>query len=100
AAPGADPGRREDDDEGAISELTAPNPSNPSHGRSPAALGPLVSLAEGDYVYIRNESDRSEQLFQEREDPAEFHNRAGDEALRAILEGMRRRLDQMKVCPP
>jgi arylsulfatase A-like enzyme len=98
SAVAAAPGAR--DDGGAISELTAPNPSNPSHDRSPAKRGPLVSLAEGDYVYIRNERDRSEELFHEREDPAEFHNRAGDEALRPILERMRRRLDQMTACPP
>jgi hypothetical protein len=98
SAPGAALSPRED--EGALSELTAPNPSNPSHGRSPATRGPLVSLAEGDYVYIRNERDRSEELFHERDDPAESHNRAGDEALRPILERLRRHLDEMKACPP
>ena len=49
--------------EGAISEIAAPNPVDPNQGRSPAARGPLVSLAAGDFVYIRNEGDGSEQLF-------------------------------------
>ena len=49
--------------DGAISELTIPNPTNPNQGRSPAARGPLVSLAEEEYVYIRNERDGLEQLF-------------------------------------
>jgi hypothetical protein len=88
------------DPEGAISELTAPNPSNPSHGRSPATRGPLVSLAEGDYVYIRNEKDGREQLFHERDDPEEFHNRARDEVMQPILERLRRHLDQIRACPP
>jgi len=69
-------------------------------GRSPASSGPLVSLAEGDYVYIRNEGDGSEQLFHERDDPDESDNRAGDEAMQRVLEGMRQRLDQMKGRSP
>jgi arylsulfatase A-like enzyme len=96
--PGAALGVRED--EGAISELTAPNPANPSSGRSPATRGPLISLAEGDYVYIRNERDGREQLFHERDDPDEFSNRAEDEAMQPVLERMRRRLDQIIACPP
>ncbi len=97
-AAGAAPGAR--DEEGALSELTAPNPSNPSSGRSPATRGPLISLAEGDYVYIRNEKDGREQLFHERADPAESDNRARDEAMQPVLERMRRRLDQMKAGSP
>ena len=61
----------------AISELSAPNPSVPSQGRSPASRGPLVSLAEGDFVYIRNEGDGSEELFNERDDPLELRNLSG-----------------------
>ena len=34
--------------EGAVSELSSPNPTDPNQGRSPAHRGPLVSLAEGD----------------------------------------------------
>ena len=71
--------------DGAMSELPSPNPSDPSHGRSPARRGPLVSLAEGDYVYIRNEGDGAEELFDEREDSRELTNRAGNEAMRPLL---------------
>ena len=46
-----------------VSELSSPNPGDPNQGRSPARRGPLISLAEGDYVYIRNEGDGREQLF-------------------------------------
>jgi arylsulfatase A-like enzyme len=80
---------------GAIAELAEPNPTNPSRGRSPAARGPLVSLAQYEYVYIRNEGDGQEQLFSERDDPLEFFNRAKDKAMQPILERLRRRLDQI-----
>ena len=72
-----------------LSELTAPNPSDPSHGRSPARRGPLVSLAEGDFVYIRNEGDGTEQLFNEREDPRELRDRAQETQARAIVQRFR-----------
>jgi arylsulfatase A-like enzyme len=88
------------DDEGVISELTGPNPTNPSHGRSPAARGPLISLAEGDYVYIRHERDGREQLFHQREDPDELSNRAREETMQPVLERMRQRLDQMGARHP
>ncbi|HZW29908.1 MAG TPA: sulfatase-like hydrolase/transferase [Isosphaeraceae bacterium] len=84
------------DDEGVISELTAPNPTNPSLGRSPAARGPLSSLAEGDYVYIRSEKDGRELLFHEHDDPDELVNRARIEGMQPILERLRQRLDRIK----
>jgi arylsulfatase A-like enzyme len=78
--------------DGAISELAEPNPTRPSLGLSPGARGPLSSLAEGDYLYIRNERDGREQLFDERRDPAESINCAGHEAMRSILLRMRQQL--------
>ena len=38
-----------------ISELANANPINPNQGRSPAREGPLISLADDEFVYIRNE---------------------------------------------
>jgi arylsulfatase A-like enzyme len=90
SSPGAAPRVRDVD--GAISELSGPNPANPSHGRSPAARGSLVSLAEGDYVYIRNEGDGREQLFNERDDPDELVNLAKFEAMHPRMERLRERL--------
>src|SRR5262249_7165154 len=49
-----------------LSELEAPNPIDPNHGRSPAKQGPLISLADGEFVYIRNDHDGREELFNER----------------------------------
>jgi len=86
--------------EGAISELQSPNPLNPNQGRSPAYRGPLISLAEGDLVYIRNEGDGTEEFFNERDDPGELHNRADEAAMQPIVERFRRRLDLMKAGPP
>jgi arylsulfatase A-like enzyme len=85
---------------GAVSELAEPNPTNPSLGLSPAARGALSSLAQGDYLYIRNEGDGTEQLFQEREDPAELVNRAGLEAMAPVLERMRRQLNKLQRASP
>jgi arylsulfatase A-like enzyme len=85
--------------DGVISELTGPNPSHPNQGRSPAARGSLISLAEGDFVYIRNEGDEAEELFNERDDPGELHNQAGNEALRPVLERFRERAGQLRARP-
>jgi len=85
--------------DGVISELTGPNPSHPNQGRSPAKRGPLFSLAEGDFVYIRNEGDGAEELFNERDDPGELRNRAEDEALQPILKRFRERVNQLRAKP-
>ena len=85
--------------DGAISELTGPNPSDPNQGRSPARRGPLISLAEGDFVYIRNEGDGVEELFNERDDPLELSNRAGVEAMQPVLKHLRESLDRYRASP-
>ena len=73
-----------------ISELTGPNPSDPNQGRSPAKRGPLVSLAEGDFVYIRNEGDGAEELFNERDDPRELTQSGGGRGPAARPEALSR----------
>jgi arylsulfatase A-like enzyme len=90
---------RGSENDGVISELSGPNPADPSRGWSPALRGPLISLAEGDYVYIRNEGDGREQLFHERDDPDELVNRAKIAAMQPLLERFRERLDQLKAHP-
>ncbi len=82
------------------SELAAPNPINPNQGRGPAHRGPLVSLAEGDFVYIRNEGDGGEELFNKRQDAREQHNLAADPAARPTLERMRAALGPISAGPP
>ena len=77
----------------------SPNPVRPNQGRSPASRGPLISLAEADFVYIRNEGDGSEQLFNERDDPHEFDDRARLESMRPVLERFRRRLGAIRRGP-
>jgi arylsulfatase A-like enzyme len=88
------PSRRDRDP--VISELMAPNPAWPNQGRSPASRGPLVSMAKGDFVYIRNDGDGSEQLFNERIDPQEIDDRSRFESMRPVLEGFRNRLDLIR----
>jgi len=84
------------DGEVALSELADPNPGNPNRGRSPTSRGPLVSLAEGDFVYIRNEGDRAEELFNERDDPRELSNLARSNSMKPILERFREHLARIK----
>ena len=83
-----------------LSELSAPNPTDPNQRRSPAWRGPLISLAAGDFVYIRNEGDGGEELFDEREDPRELTNRAGVEGLFPIVRRFRAQLEQLKPAVP
>ncbi len=95
AAPGTTPpfpGRslletsnRSADDAVVYSELASPNPADPNRGRSPAHRGPLVALAEGDLIYIRNEATGGEELFNERKDPGERDNLARDQAMGSSL---------------
>lgn len=78
-----------------FSELPTPNPSNPNQGRSPAAKGPLVSLAEGRLIYIRNQKTGLEQLFDIQDDPRELTNRAVDPRFQSQLARLSQRLDSI-----
>jgi arylsulfatase A-like enzyme len=82
-----------------FSQLASPNPALPNQGRSPGSRGSLSSLAEGDLVYIRNERDGTEELFNERDDPRELLNRAGVAAMQPVLRRFRERLEQIKSRP-
>jgi arylsulfatase A-like enzyme len=79
-----------------FSELTAPNPMKPNQGRSPGSRGPLISLADDNFVYIRNERDGSEQLFDERNDPQEFTDKAAVDSMQPVLNGFRHRLNRFR----
>lgn len=83
-----------------LSELPVPDPTDPSHGRSPARRGPLVALAEGDLVYIRNRGDGREEIYNERDDPGEERDLSRDAAMRPALERLRRSLDEASRPPP
>ena len=84
----------------AISELTSPNPVNPSFGHSPARQGPLVAIAEEGYVYIRNQGDGREQLFHATTDPEEVNNLAKLDSMRARLERFRARVGELSAKRP
>ncbi len=84
------------EDDPVISELAAPNPTDPNHGRSPASRGPLISIADGDFVYIRNKGDGTEELFNEREDPRELTNQARSASFQPVLQRFRYRLSQIQ----
>jgi arylsulfatase A-like enzyme len=86
-----------------LSELAVANPMDPNQGRSPARRGGLISLAEGDLVYIRNTGDGSEELFDQRADPRELSNLllnpARTDTVRPIVQRFRVRLDQIIARP-
>jgi arylsulfatase A-like enzyme len=84
------------DGEGAVSELASPNPYDPNQGRSPVHRGALASIAEGDYVYIHNDGDDGEELFNERDDPNEFNNRARSPTALAVKKRLGARLEAMR----
>jgi arylsulfatase A-like enzyme len=69
-----------------ISEIDMPFPDDPNQGRSPVCRGPLVSLVDGGYHYIRNGEGR-EELYDLEADPQECH----DMARSAEVVGMLRR---------
>ena len=83
-----------------VSELREPNPYDPNQGRSPAYRGSMISLADGEFVYIRNERDGTEELFNERDDPRQLTNRAGVDALKPVLERFRASLARIKPGAP
>jgi arylsulfatase A-like enzyme len=84
---------------GALSELASPNPYDPNQGRSPVHRGSLLSLAEGDYVYIRNDGDEGEELFNVRDDPSESDNRARADPARGVKQRLRAQLDRIRAEP-
>jgi hypothetical protein len=93
------PGAAAEAGDGALSELANPLPNFLAGGRSPTPQGSLISLAEGDFVYIRNDGDGTEQLFDVRNDPRELTNRARDDSMRPVVERSRARLDRMISSP-
>jgi arylsulfatase A-like enzyme len=92
--------RADVDDTVVLSELASPNPSDPNQGRSPAYRGPLISLAAGGFVYIKNEGDGGEELFNQRDDPGELNNLAPAPATQPILQRFRDTLEQAKARTP
>jgi arylsulfatase A-like enzyme len=80
-----------------VSELREPN-SSTGHDRerSPALHGPLISLANHNFVYIRNEGDGAEQLFDGRADPQELSDRSRDDSVQAVLEDFRRQFQRFR----
>ena len=78
-----------------LSELAAPNPTDPNHGRSTARRGRLFALADADFVYIRNEGDGKEELFNERDDPRELIDQSRAVPSSVILGRFRESLRQL-----
>jgi arylsulfatase A-like enzyme len=60
---------------------------------------PLAGLTEGDWTYIRRESDGREELYRLREDPQQRHDLSGDPAVKPTLDRMRAALSRLADGP-
>ncbi len=78
-----------------LSEHASANLLGPNVNRSPAAKGPLVSLAENSLVYIRNQRTGREELFDTEDDPRELTSRVADPRFKSRLARLRQRLDSV-----
>ncbi|WP_435006103.1 sulfatase-like hydrolase/transferase [Tundrisphaera lichenicola] len=72
-----------------LSEIEAPPEADPNLGDSPATRGPMRSIVEGCFHYIRDGLG-SEELYQIEEDPGELDNIAGSPKHTATMEKFRR----------
>jgi hypothetical protein len=77
----------------AVSEVAPTGPFDPNRLWLPVFQDPIASLAEDDWVLIRQEGEPYEQLFNIREDPKEVHNLARDPAMQPRMQQMRKTLD-------
>jgi arylsulfatase A-like enzyme len=82
-----------------LSELAPENPLDSGSSGSTTRAWPIGALIEGDWSYIRRESERLELLFNLREDPGELRNLANDTAVRPTLERMRHALGRLTDGP-
>ena len=82
-----------------LSACTRPDPlrdrgtpeDDPNQGSSPVCRGPLVSLVEGGFHYIRN-GDGREELYDLEADPHEGHDLAGSAEVAGMLRQFRHSL--------
>jgi arylsulfatase A-like enzyme len=77
----------------AVSEVAPTGPFDPNRLQVPDFQDPIESLAEDDWVLIRQDGESDEQLFNIREDPNEAHNLARDPATQPRMQQMRKTLD-------
>ena len=80
----------------AFSELFVPNPRKANGGRSPGERGALVAVAEGDFVYIKNEGDGGEEVFNDRDDPRQLSNLAGQSAMKPMVDRFRNQVARFR----
>ena len=81
----------------AFSELFVPNPHKANPGRSPGERGALVAVAQGDFAYIRNEGDGGEELFNDRDDPHQLSNLAGQSAMKPLVDRFRNQVARFRL---
>jgi arylsulfatase A-like enzyme len=76
-----------------LSELDSPPESDPNHGASPVCRGPLVSLVDRGFHYIRS-ADGREELFDIENDRGETVDLARDASADEVLRRFRQLHDQ------
>ena len=76
-----------------LSEIEAPPEADPNHGSSPVCHGPLISLVDRGFHYIRNGEGR-EELYDLERDPHETHDLAHSVDVAEALRQFRQRFWQ------
>jgi arylsulfatase A-like enzyme len=82
-----------------LAELVPNDPLNRDAYGMPKLGWPLGGLADGEWSYIRRESDAREELFHLKDDGKEQHNLVGDPSAWRSLERMRGRLKSLTAGP-
>jgi arylsulfatase A-like enzyme len=78
-----------------VSEVVVTDTLNPDFARMLHDRQVWVSLADGEWVYIRRAENTREELFNISDDGAELHNQALDPTRQSVLERMRGTLDKL-----
>jgi arylsulfatase A-like enzyme len=78
-----------------LSEIAAPCPVPPDHGRSPVAGGQMKSLTEGGRRYILHLGNEREELYDFENDQSELDDLSRDPQNRVALQQMRQSLDEI-----
>ncbi len=71
-----------------LSEIECPPEDDPNRGESPAARGPMTSVVDDEYHYIRG-GDGREELYDLRDDPAEVRDLSRSPEMTARVEKLR-----------
>jgi arylsulfatase A-like enzyme len=83
----------------ALAEVVPNDPLKRDYWGLPRQLSPLGAVKQGEWSYIRRETDLREELFHVSQDAKEQRNLAGDPSAQTTLKQMRAALDRQTAGP-